>query len=226
MDSLSLVLVESYPLSQQTSDLIGWEFWDGLYPAWYDDSARVVFLEEFLADRGEYSDLWRSRTWRYLLSASLGTADSVHWEELLGDWLGSCPQDPQAYLSGAVLYIERDSSWSDALELTDRGLSLMESSSIPVGMPPEEWEITGNALEADLLMRRCQALLLQGDPQASLDEIVEVSERMSALQAENSLDIQGLYSMMFPLFLARTALLSEPGYPGVTGMQMAGLTSF
>jgi len=175
MDSLSLVLVESYPLSQQTSDLIGWEFWDGLYPAWYDDSARVVFLEEFLADRGEYSDLWRSRTWRYLLSASLGTADSVHWEELLGDWLGSCPQDPQAYLSGAVLYIERDSSWSDALELTDRGLSLMESSSIPVGMPPEEWEITGNALEADLLMRRCQALLLQGDPQASLDEIVEVS---------------------------------------------------
>lgn len=174
-DSLTDVLLLLHPLSDEASEVIGWEFWDSLYPVWNDDSARALVLEDFIGEWGDRSDLWRSRAWRYLIGASLTTADSVLWEEQLEDWIASCPDDPQAYLSGAILHMERDSSYAEAILLADAGLSLMGSPWWPAGMSFEEWEITADALEADLFMRRSMALLLQGDPQGALEGVTGIS---------------------------------------------------
>jgi len=174
-DSLILVLSASHPASDETYEALSWVFWDGLYPVWYDDTARVAFLEGFLDAWGPVSEPWRSEAHRNILSSTLMTADSLDWEERFEEWLESCPGNPQACLSGAALYIDRNSDPIRGLELAERGLRLVQEGYAPVGMPAAEWEITGPALEADLVMRRCHALLLTGDAAGALAGILPVS---------------------------------------------------
>ncbi len=174
-DSLTDALLARYPLSKEAYQVIGWEFYDNLYPVWYDDSARTGVLMDFIDRRGEVSDVWRSTAYRYALSAVLGTADSVSWKELHRDWMASCPGDPQVFLTGAALLIDRDSAFSDALELADRGILLYGDNWIPEGMPEEEWALSGPAIEAGLQLRRLQALSglgRDGEALAGLDSVL------------------------------------------------------
>ncbi len=84
--------------TEDSDSVIGWEFYEGLYPVWYADSARIEVLEEFLDNWGDRSDLWHSRAWQYRLSSVLETADSSSWKDYLNEWLESSPEDPQAFL--------------------------------------------------------------------------------------------------------------------------------
>ncbi len=174
-DSLILVLVEAWPGSEEAYEAVGWEFWDGLYPVWSDDSARIAFLEEFIREWGSLSDMWRCRARRYMLAAALETADSVMWETYLDRWLESCPGDPRARLSGAALHLERGEDPERALELAEEGLALFGETWYPGGMPQPEREITLPALLADLRFRRAWALLAVGDAEEALSEVLSVS---------------------------------------------------
>jgi tetratricopeptide (TPR) repeat protein len=173
-DSLVQVLLSGYPESCEASKVIGWEFYDSLYPVWYDDSARITVLAEFLDKWGERSDLWRSRAWQYTLSAIIETADSSYWQNCFYKWLAACPEDPQVYLSGSALYIDRDSSWFEALDMADRGLDLVGKGWIPEGMTSEEWQLTGPALESGLKFRRLLAIAGLGRNSEALRELSEV----------------------------------------------------
>ena len=173
-DSLVQVLIDDFPLSFEASEVIGWEFYDKLYPVWYDDSASIVVLAEFLDDWGDRSDLWRSLAWQYTLSSVLETADSSNWEGYLNEWLEACPENPRVYLSGAALYIDRDSSWSKALDLAETGLNLILDGWIPQGMPDEEWQLAGEGLEAGLQFRRLFAMAGSGRRQEALEELTAV----------------------------------------------------
>lgn len=170
-DSLIQVLIDSFPESMEASDVIGWEFYDNLYPVWYDDSARIQVLQDFLNEWGNKSDLWRSRAWQYTLSAVIETADSSSWTNILEMWLESCPEDPQVCLSGAAMYIDRDSSWSEALVFAENGLELMNNDWTPVGMPQEEWFLTSTALETGLNFRKYFARAGLGYKQEALQEL-------------------------------------------------------
>ena len=173
-DSLIHALVEGFPESPEATEVIGWEFYEGLYPVWYDDSATIVVLGEFLDDWGNRSDLWRNRAWQYTLSAVMETADSSLWENYLNEWLEDCPENPQVYLSGAALYIDRDSSWSEALALAENGLDLLREGWAPQGMPDEEWQLAGPALEAGLQFRRLYAMAGSGRRLEALGELTAV----------------------------------------------------
>ncbi len=173
-DSLVQVLIEDFPLSSEASEVIGWEFYDVLYPVWYDDSATIVVLEKFLDDWGASSDLWRSRAWQYTLSAVMETADSSCWRDYLNGWLEACPENPRVYLSGAALYIDRDSSWSEALDMAEAGLKLVSEGWTPQGMPDEEWQLAEEALEAGLQFRRLFAMAGSGRRQEALGELAVV----------------------------------------------------
>ncbi len=173
-DSLMQVLWDEFPQSPEASDLIGGEFYNVLYPVWYDDSARITVLEDFIDNLGKRSDLWHSLAWQYTLSAVIETSDSSRWNEYLDEWLEACPENPQACLSGAALYIDRDSSWSEALALAERGLDLFRDGWIPQGMPEEEWQLTGPALESNLQFRRLFAMAGSGRVQEALSELAAV----------------------------------------------------
>ncbi len=170
-DSLALVLADRFPGAIETSEIIGWEFYDNLYPVWNDDSARVVVLGEFLEEWGERSDLWRSRAWQYTVTAVTETADSVHWKDYFYQWLEACPDDPHAYLTGAALCIDRDSSWTEALLLAETGLDLIQAGWVPLEMQTEEWQLTGGALEAALQFRRLFAMAGLGLRMEALEEL-------------------------------------------------------
>jgi len=175
-DILTEKLLSLFPGSEEAYKVLGWEFYDGLYPVWYDDSARVPVIRDFILERGGLSNTWRSAAYRSLLSATLGTADSSSWREVLEEWTVSCPEDPQACLSGAALMIERDSAFSDALEEAERGLALMEGGWRPEGMPEEEWALTGPSLKTGLHLRSLQALAGAGyveEALASLDPVID-----------------------------------------------------
>ncbi|MEN8208301.1 MAG: VCBS repeat-containing protein, partial [Candidatus Fermentibacteria bacterium] len=173
-DSLMLVLVDGFPESLEASEVIGWKFYDMLYPVWYDDSARIEVLSEFLDVWGNRSELWRSLAWQYTLSAVIETADSLLWKDYLNSWHEACPENPQVYLSGAALCIDRDSSWSEALDLARSGLDLVREGWVPAGMPDEEWQLAGPALEAGLQFRRLYAMAGSGRRPEALEELVAV----------------------------------------------------
>ena len=173
-DSLLFALVNSYPGSLQGSELIGGKFFDEIYPVWYDDSARVVVLESFIETWGDKSELWLTRAWQYTLAAVTETADSVYWEEYFLDWQMACPDSPVMFLSGASYYIDQDSSWTEALELAEYGLKIVEAGWFTEEIPPEEWLITIDAIEAGLQFRRLFALAGLGQKQQALAEVREV----------------------------------------------------
>jgi len=177
-DSLAEELLRSFPDSREAYDILGREFYDALYPVWQDDSARVCVLLDLVEERGDLSDFWRSRAFRYALSSLLGTADSSDWERLHGDWLMSCPNDPQAFLSGAALSIERDSAFARALELAGTGLRLADGYR-PAGMPGEEWHLTGPAMVKRLHFLRLLSMWKMGAdgplPQR-LDSLIGITE--------------------------------------------------
>jgi hypothetical protein len=161
-DSLTMHKVEErvfaeYAGSEEAAEITGEIFYDLLYPVWNNDSAKVEVLGSFIENYGSYSDLWRSRAFRYQLSAVTGTVDSTRWTEYLNSWLESCPNDPVACLTGAAMYIERDSSWAEALELADRGLRCCENWH-PVGLDSAEHAIEEPALVWNLFFRRSCAL--------------------------------------------------------------------
>lgn len=182
-DSLLLTLINNYPGSLQASELIGWKFFDEIYPVWYDDSARVVVLENFIETWGDKSELWHTRAWQYTLAAVTETADSVYWEDYFFDWQRACPDSPVMLLSGATYYIDQDSSWTEALELAEYGLELVEAGWFTEEIPPEEWLITIDAIEANLQFRRLFALAGLGRKQQALTEVREI-----ILETEYDLD--------------------------------------
>ena len=157
-DSLATVLVMEHPGSREASVVIGWDFYDRLYPVWNDDSAKVPVLEGFLEDWGDRSHLWRSRAHRYILASVLETADSLQWRDYHGQWAESCPWDPRVYLTGSALLIDRDSSFSEALSMAERGIHLIDQGYVQEEMPREEWWITGPALDMGLRFRRLIAM--------------------------------------------------------------------
>ncbi|MCK5786390.1 MAG: CRTAC1 family protein [Candidatus Sabulitectum sp.] len=173
-DSLVLVLTGRFSGSLEASVVIGWDFYDGLYPVWNNDSARVVVLAEFLDEWGGRSELWRSRAWQYTVSAVNDTADSVYWRSYLDQWLEACPGDPLVYLTGAALSIDKDSSWTEALQLAETGLQFVQAGWVPEEMPEEEWYVTGAAVEAGLQFRRLFALAGSGEKPEALEELLEV----------------------------------------------------
>lgn len=173
-DSLVLVLTDRFQGSLEASGVIGWRFYDDLYPVWNNDSARVVVLEEFIEEWGEYSELWRSRAWQYTLAAVVETSDSLQWKDYFVQWQQACPEDPLMYLTGAALCIDRDSSWTEALLLAGAGLELIQAGWVPGEMPEEEWQLTGEALEAGLQFRRLFAMAGLGRHQEALAELREV----------------------------------------------------
>jgi hypothetical protein len=174
-DSLASVLVETFPESEEAYQVIGGDFYDRLYPVWSDDSAKVGVLKNFIEERGADSDAWRCRAWRYTLASVMQTADSSSWREYHRVWMESCPGDPQCCLTGAALMMDRDSSWSDALVLCERGLEILEEGYRPQGMPAEEWMLVGPALGMGLRFRRLMALRGSGrvdEALAAIDEVI------------------------------------------------------
>lgn len=158
-DSLAGELLSSWPRSREAMEYLSGEFYDVQYPVWNDDSGRIAVLGDFIERRGGISDFWRSRAWQYLLGSLLATADSTRWREVHGEWLASCPGSPQAWLTGASLLIDRDSSFAEALSMTDSCAALLEGGWHPEDIQPGEEVLVETAMKLDLAFRRAQALL-------------------------------------------------------------------
>lgn len=209
-DSLVQVLTDRFSGSLEASRVIGWGFYDNLYPVWYDDSARVTVLGEFLEEWGDRSDLWRSRAWQYTLSAVTETADSSGWRDYFEQWKEVCPDDPQVYLTGASLCIDRDSSWTEALLYAETGLDLIQAGWVPLEMPEDEWQLTGTALEAGLQFRRLFAM-------AGLDRRQQAFEELGEVISSTRFDIDDYHTkaaffwLEGKLFLANSDTLNALG---------------
>lgn len=152
-------LYSSWPDSPEAAELLSDEFYDIQYPVWSDDSGRIEVLRDFLGRRGGVSVMWRSRAWQYLLASQLNTVDSTSWRNTLSEWLESCPGDPQPFLTGASLLIDRDSAFAEALELADDGLEIVGGGWRAAGLRPGEASLVEPAMGVDLSFRQAQALL-------------------------------------------------------------------
>jgi len=110
---------------------------------------------------------WRGAAWRVC------SGDSASGDSLLGLWLEELPGDPRAWLSASESAL--DSFPERAINTATMGLSVFTEWH-PEGMPDEEWELVGPALEHNLRFLRCRGFFARGDRITALEELSPLLE--------------------------------------------------
>ena len=206
-DSLEADFLNRFQKNRFTEEIICRKFWDMLYPAWHDDSARVVVLREFLNEYGEYSDRWRNQAFSSIINAVRETSDSLSWANILDEWLVSCPLDPRPGLKGANFLLEDSTDAEKALSLAREGLILAETNWKPIGFDEQEWFLTESSIQNGLLFQESRALF-------QLGEISEAFDVLSPLLDMNLYHIDDYHTPSSFFWLAGEIMLQEADTSG------------
>jgi tetratricopeptide (TPR) repeat protein len=132
-------LITEFPNSQKAYDIIGEQFWDGLYPIWNDQSAQISYLLNFIEEQKE--PIWRRTAYQWLLNALHGTGcdDSlVAYCKILAD---EYPDDPFALTSSARWLYEVKKEIPLAWKYAQKAVELERVVTRPEVFPPEQWKL-------------------------------------------------------------------------------------
>lgn len=153
-------ILRDFPDSPKGYELIGEEFYDGLYPIWGDDSAKVEYLKGFL--RAHPATEWRFTAYQWLLSSlhSLKRFDEL---ARVGErMVDEDSLNPFGYNYLASLYLEADLDTQLARSYAWRAIELEPDCEQPANLPEEQWALKRPALYGDVRFNYARALLKLG----------------------------------------------------------------
>ncbi|MCX6640762.1 MAG: FG-GAP-like repeat-containing protein [bacterium] len=108
-------ILEFYPETSAAYSILSDQFYEGLYPIWDDNSAKISYIRGFLS-RCPPSD-FRETAWKYLVSA-LNETDRVNeLRHALDDWIAEDADTPIPYERGIRYLLDRDESPTTLLPL-------------------------------------------------------------------------------------------------------------
>jgi tetratricopeptide (TPR) repeat protein len=149
-------ILSEFPDSPKGYELIGDEFYDGLYPIWEDDSAKVEYLKEFLMSHPVSE--WRFTAYQWLLS-SLYRLKQFDELVLVGErMLDEDALNPFAYNDLVGLYLEAELDTDRAREYARRAIELEPGYKRPSNLPHEQWALRKPALYGDARFNYARAL--------------------------------------------------------------------
>ncbi len=156
---LKETLLQEFPNSKAGYEIIVNDFYEGIYPIWRNDTARVPYCEAFLETYPETE--WRFTVYQYLLS-------SLHrlerYDELLktgNRLLREESENPFAYQYLAYLLVEEKREFDRSVKYAKQALALWEDYQKPENLAVAQWELNRKALLGDSYMVLARALFAQ-----------------------------------------------------------------
>jgi tetratricopeptide (TPR) repeat protein len=84
-----------YPDTPAGYEILSDRFYEGLYPIWRDDSAKVAYIRQFLADYR--TSQFRETVWLYLTHSLSRIGDLNALRSALNEWMADDPENPLPY---------------------------------------------------------------------------------------------------------------------------------
>jgi len=153
-------LIEAFPDSQAVIDIVGGRYWDGLYPIWRDNEARIEYLTEFIRKYDKFS--WRNSAWRALIAANGEMKDTAAVRREAVRWVASAPEDPYVLVTAASFMLDYGGSDS-ARSWAQRAYQLKDRLARPSHIPVEEWLLYGPQIRAGIPLQLAAIYLDEGD---------------------------------------------------------------
>jgi len=154
-------IVNEFPNSKTGYEIVGNDFYNGLYPIWNNDTLKVKFLDGFLKRYPETE--WRSTVYQYLLSSLDRLKRYAQMVEIGKRMLKEEPDNPFAYSYLSYLLIESEVDKDKAIKYAKRAIELEPNYEKPKNFAEEEWELKKRALYGDVRMALARALLLKAE---------------------------------------------------------------
>ena len=153
-------IVGEFPNSKTGYEIIGNDFYNGLYPIWYNDTLKVTFLENFLKKYPITE--WRLTVYQYLLS-SLFHLKKIDELESTGErMLKDLPKDPFVYNYLSYLLLESKKDIRKVIDYARKAIELEPKYQKPENLAPEQWQLQKKALYGNARMTLARALLRKG----------------------------------------------------------------
>lgn len=168
-------LIEEFPYSETGYNVIGNEFYGGLYPIWRNDTAKVEYLKNFLEEYQETE--WRFTVYQYLLSSLYRLKNYDEMIEIGEKLLKEHPKNPFAYSYFTYLLVESEKDIDRAIVYAEKGIELESNYSKPENLAEEQWTLKKTALYGDIRMSLARALMIKGKLDEARDWIKEAIEK-------------------------------------------------
>ena len=139
-------LIQLYPDSKEASDLIGSRFWDGMYPIWTNDSAKVPYFHAFI--RKYSASDWAQYARRNLIASyfALGdTASAVSMARLMVYFAGD---NPLVLAHGVAALMDVPGQEDSVRAWAERAYALREKLTRPSYYSVPEWALIEQATRA------------------------------------------------------------------------------
>ena len=154
-------LIAAFPQSSFAVDLVGERFWDGLYPIWNDDKAKITWLNGFIERYRDFS--WQHTARRFLISACIQSNDTAAAIAEAECWVESSGSDPEVLVTAARYIFDLEKDHDSIGTWVARAIELKDRLEKPAHMPVEEWQLYDEQIKAGMHLLAAQLLLDQGD---------------------------------------------------------------
>jgi hypothetical protein len=153
-------LIEAFPEKNEVINIVGSRFWDGLYPIWNNNEARIVYLSDFINRYQQFS--WKHTAWRLLINACSEVNDTASVMRESGLWVASASDNPYVLISTAVIAMDL-SEFDSARVWASKAYRLKEKLKRLPHIPEEEWLLYGPSIKAEIPLRLAEINLLDGN---------------------------------------------------------------
>jgi tetratricopeptide (TPR) repeat protein len=154
-------LVREFPNTKTAYEVIVNDFYNGIYPIWRDDTARVPYCEAFLEKYPETE--WRFTVYQYLLSSLHRLKEYEKLLEMGEALLEEEANDPFAYNYVSYFLVEEERELKSAETYSRKAIALWEDYEKPKNLSEEQWKISRKMLYGDSRMALARALAMQGE---------------------------------------------------------------
>ena len=133
------VLVGEYPNSQKAYDILGEDFYEGLYPIWRDDEAKIEYLLEFI--REQPKTVWRRTAYEWLLYSLHETGRNDSLIIFCKINANEFRDDPFALTQSARWLLEIKQEVELAWKYAQTAVELERVAVRPDFYPEEQWKL-------------------------------------------------------------------------------------
>lgn len=151
-------LCRRFPESSKGYEIVGYSFYDSLYPIWTNDTLKVDVIERFLIKYPKTA--WRFTAYQYLLSSLYYLKDYNQLRIKAQVFLMEDSLNPFAYQYVASIFLRSGIDTTFAAEYAKKAIDLEPIYQKPKNKPIEQWELAKPPLYGNARMNFAQALIL------------------------------------------------------------------
>ncbi|MEO0070931.1 MAG: FG-GAP-like repeat-containing protein [candidate division WOR-3 bacterium] len=160
------LLINLFPDSALSYQLLGNMFYDSLYPVWNNDTLKIPLISRFI-HRYPRTE-WRQTFYLFLLSSIFALKDTDQLAKVASEMCADDTLDPFRYRYAAALFNRLRFRPKTAETYARRALLLAPKAKKPGNKPIEQWQLEYPPLYGLSCAALAEALILQNQPNEAL----------------------------------------------------------